>query len=162
MGNHSMSLISTYWAVLLWFLASVVFALGPLIISFLTIAVDKEIDVGWEHILKDGELFFFSTAISASTLYSSFDKLLIAIDAKSGLNEKAPILVFVAFCSIFLLFISTAYSGILTYLKLRQESRDPQNTNKSLNQESYRKIGFISISIAILTSVLNFVVNIFL
>lgn len=124
------------------------------------IVVDKDIDANWIEVLKEGELFFFSTAISAAILYSAMDKLLVIIDAKSGLNDSVIYLVFVSFSAMCVFFLSAAFSGILIYFKLK--SRNQQSAPIVLSDEGYRKLAIFSIFTSIFAVVINMVVNIFL
>lgn len=50
-----------------WIFFSVILALFPLLLNFMIVKLSN-INIGWVDLLKDGELFFFSAAITASSI----------------------------------------------------------------------------------------------
>ena len=51
-----------------WIFFSVILALLPILLNFTIVKLSNIRNIGWVELLKDGELFFFSTATSASSI----------------------------------------------------------------------------------------------
>lgn len=92
-----------------WFFFNVFFALLPLLLNLLLILVGS-IKTNWSELLKDGELFFFSTTIAASSigtlLFQSPPNLIIAL--------------ITSYILMAILTISTGMFALSSFLKLKQ------------------------------------------
>jgi|GEM_PF-5796759 len=56
-----------------WIFFNVILALFPLILNSIIVPISSE-KIQWKDLLKDGELFFFSTSITASSIGTLFLK----------------------------------------------------------------------------------------
>jgi hypothetical protein len=92
-----------------WFFFNVVLALLPLLLNLILIQVGS-IKTNWSELLKDGELFFFSTTIAASSigalLFQSPSSLIVAS--------------ITSYILIAILMISTGMFALSSFLKLKQ------------------------------------------
>ncbi|MGJ5674056.1 MAG: hypothetical protein ACR9NN_10665 [Nostochopsis sp.] len=92
-----------------WFFFNVFLALLPLLLNFILIKIGR-IKTTWFELLKDGELFFFSTSLAASSigafLFQSPSSLMIASVT--------------SYLLITLLLISTGLFALSSFLKLKQ------------------------------------------
>ena len=92
-----------------WFFFNVVLALLPLLLNLMLIQVGS-IKTNWSELLKDGELFFFSTTIAASS-----------IGALLFQNPSSPVLASVtSYFLMVILMISTGMFALSSFLKLKQ------------------------------------------
>lgn len=89
-----------------WIVFNVVVALVPVALAFFVVRMFR-LRVRWFEILKDGELFIYSSTLSAATIGS------MVMDSK--LQRTGPFLVFWAL--ILLLMGSSVIFGVLSYLK---------------------------------------------
>lgn len=94
-----------------WIVFNVVVALLPIGLTFAVVRV-FHLPTRWFEVLKDGELFIYSTTLSASAIGA------VMLDSK--LQRTAP---FVAFWFLVLmLMFSTVLFGVSSYLKLTHQS----------------------------------------
>lgn len=92
-----------------WFFFNVILALLPLFLNLMLIQVGS-IKTNWSELLKDGELFFFSTTISASS-----------IGALLFQKPSNPIAASVTiYFLMVILMISTGMFALSSFLKLKQ------------------------------------------
>lgn len=92
-----------------WFFFNVVLALLPLLLNLILIRVGN-IKTNWPELLKDGELFFFSTAISAS----SIGTLLFQ-------HPSSPLVASItSYFLILILIVSTGMFALSSFMKLKQ------------------------------------------
>lgn len=97
-------------AKILWIFVNIILALLPIVTNFLLIKIMK-IEREWYETLKDGELFIFSTTISASAIGVTF--------FQGSLDNSLGNLVF---CILLLTIIfSTLLFGFASVLKFKQE-----------------------------------------
>lgn len=92
-----------------WFFFNIVLALLPLLLNLMLIKVGS-VKTNWSELLKDGELFFFSTTIAAS----SIGTLLFQ-------EPSSPIIAsLVSYFLMVILMISTGMFALSSFLKLKQ------------------------------------------
>jgi hypothetical protein len=95
-----------------WMFFDIIFALAPVLIIFLVVYMSDDIDAGWHDVLRDGELFIFSTAVAASSIGDVF--------FEQGTENSAARSA--ALCTLFIvLVLSTALFGMASYRKLKGE-----------------------------------------
>ena len=93
-----------------WIFANIVLALLPIVTNFLLIKM-MNINKKWYETVKEGELFIFSTTISASAIGVTF--------FQGGLDNSLGTLLF---CVLLLVIIfSTLLFGLASFLKFREE-----------------------------------------
>lgn len=93
-----------------WIFTNVILALTPILINFILIKVLK-IGTPWHQAFKDGELFIFSTTLSASSIgIASFQGTL-----KTALGS----LIF--WVLLLVLILSTVLFSLASFIKLKQE-----------------------------------------
>lgn len=92
-----------------WIFFNVVMALFPLLLNFILTRVGN-MQIGLVDLLKDGELFFFSTAISASAIGTLFSER--PSDLATAVVLGCLLLV--------ILIISTGLFSLRSFLKLKQ------------------------------------------
>lgn len=93
-----------------WFFFNVILALMPVVVNFVLVRMVK-IDTSWYRILKDGELFIFSSTISASSIGTAI------IQRQSGSSVTT-----VTICALLIvLMLSAAMFAVSSYFKFKQE-----------------------------------------
>lgn len=121
-----------------WFFTNVILALIPIFINFLLMMMGVvSVTIQWYKVLKDGELFIFSTTISAASIGT-----LPFQESQSGLFFPITF-----WALIIILVISTALFAISGYFKLNE-----------INMPNEKLFSSSSIVCAILASTLSFFV----
>lgn len=92
-----------------WLFFNVILSLLPLALNAILVVVGR-VTTSWPEMLKDGELFFFSTAISASSI--------------GGLLFQVPsnkvVAAIVTYLLMTILMISTGMFALSSFMKLKQ------------------------------------------
>ncbi len=130
-----------------WVFFNVILALLPIFIGFF-IAKMVDTPANWVDLLKNGELFFFSTIISASSIHKTI-----------GMNwMQCSLTFYLSFLSLLLILIcSPLLLGATSYLKIKNGASTPEPETSS--QLIYRRFSITSIGFAALSVILGFYIN---
>ena len=102
-----------------WFFINVVLALLPLIINLVIVSMFKEEERRkwqWINLFRDGELFFFSSTISATSISE-----LVLGSNQSSTNNIGYIHTFTLLPLMLVLLLSTVIFGCSAYTKLQKQ-----------------------------------------
>lgn len=124
-----------------WLTFNIVIALLPLVASALIVILIK-LPIHWTWVLRDGELFFFSTAVSATSL----GKLTTSLNLQANTTFYSCLLTAIVSATVF---------GMTSYLKL-QRGLDIEEIEKEDSQTSYARLSGASVTFAILSIGLSY------
>ena len=94
-----------------WVFFNVILALVPLLLNFFLVKVAR-VTTTWHKMLKDGELYIFSSTIAAASIGKEF------LDSSSkDLTSTVTV-----FALIIILMLSAAMFSLSSFLKFREES----------------------------------------
>lgn len=102
-----------------WFFINVVLALLPLIINLIVVSMFKEEERRkwkWINLFRDGELFFFSSTISATSVSE-----LVLGEKQGSTNNIGYIHAFTLLPLMLVLLLSTVIFGCSAYTKLQEQ-----------------------------------------
>lgn len=137
-----------------WLVFNVVLALLPLIVNFFILTIIKnqqKPDSVWREILKEGELFIFSSTISASSIGTLVFRGFSTNTANSSVTGPSALILTIIISSlIIVLLLSTASFGISTFAKFVR-----QNTSSDVIFDD-KRLSNASLAIAILASLLSY------
>ena len=102
-----------------WVFINVIFALLPLIINLIVVSMFREEERNkwkWITLFKNGELFFFSSTISASSMSE-----LVLNDTSNLTNDVGYVHLFILLPLMIVLILSTVIFGCSAYIKLQEQ-----------------------------------------
>lgn len=124
-----------------WLFFNVVLALLPLLINLLLMFIGK-IKINWIQLFKEGELFFFSSTISAS----SIGTLLFEKPSNLALALAS------AYLLIVILIVSTGMFALQRFLKLQNY----QQINKMVDEKIFSKYSLFTALLSIFLGYITF------
>ncbi len=132
-----------------WFFINVVLALLPLIVNLVVISMFKEEERRkwkWVSLFRDGELFFFSSTISATSMSE------VVLGNKSNSPNLGYLHTFTLLPIMLVLLLSTVIFGCAAYTKLQK-----QLTGKGDSLLDDFRFSYGSVACAIASVILGYV-----
>jgi len=108
-----------------WFFFNVILALTPLAFSFLLVLLLK-FAVTWHEILKDGELFIFSTTLSAGAIGESLYRNAATVASPETPPSPANGPSWTVLALMIVLLLTSGLFAVSTLLKFKKESPPDQ------------------------------------